>query len=1045
MTTVSQRVPTLLLGISQQPDFKKIPGQLVDALNAYPDFVNGLVKRPGTEFFGEMIQPGTDPDKSFWTNIIRDSTEKYVLQYDITAEQFKVWKHPNPRIVQTVFDTPPLLEQKSVTHETSAGPYTTDYDTAANNYNTALQNLQAKTTVLNEKQYNYKTTLDGQTTNTTVTKFFEITESYNNQGEIVQTVKDGIVENTAGLFTTHLNGVAQTPSVNLPTNVTLGNERTEEYPYLTRNGERIYEFNLSAAGNFTAAQLATALSELNTAEADYTAAETTLATARTTLEAAIVANNASIPTNGYLDTVATPNDIAVLNVVDKTFVVNKNKIPQMINVNTAGDILEAFVVMSIIQGGASYTVRLIWRNTANTVVGFNYTATASTTNPSAEAVVNSIVSLINNGSGVAPGTSTNGSGGEPAHEITATRVGNGIHLVRSSTGTYTLPFDVETFGSAHQDGIYSFAHDITTASKLPTQCVDGYRVKVSNSDEIDADDYYVKFVSSNTTLGYGPGSWEETVAPNIKYKFDPDTMPHLLTRDANGHFTFAPATYEDRIIGDDNTNPIPSFIGRQIEGVFVYRNRLGFLSGDSVILSRADDFFNFWNKTALTVSDDDPVDIDCTSTKPQTLRYVVPQSTGLVIFGQSEQFLLSTTGDIMSPKTAKVNRLSSFDTSENVAPLDTGIAIGFVNTTASNTRHFEIFDVSSDTSPKAAETSLPVSDLLPDDVDLYANDTNLSVFSLATKNGNRLYFYRYLQQGDKRAIEGWFQQELDQKIQYQYFDKGTLFVVTQDLDNKLYLNRISLQQHSDGGVVRSVTKWALPYGLGFQEQGLSPAIAGHSTRSSNVNLDRFIQGPRKIYDSATNTTIVEVPYTDYDTVLAITGFTKDATNKLTDTHPKVLLFESTSVPVANTSKSRITVSGDLRDAIVLAGKKYNMEVVLPRPRVIARSGDGYVADTSANLIIHRIKVQAGFGGPLSYKLRIAGRTADEDTISTVFPPGYNASLMPITVQAKHTIPIHQRTDNFELILIGETPYPLTLESYDWEGRYTTNFYQRQPY
>ena len=299
----------------------------------------------------------------------------------------------------------------------------------------------------------------------------------------------------------------------------------------------------------------------------------------------------------------------------------------------------------------------------------------------------------------------------------------------------------------------------------------------------------------------------------------------------------------------------------------------------------------FWNKTALTVSDDDPVDIDCTSTKPQTLRYVVPQSTGLVIFGQSEQFLLSTTGDIMSPKTAKVNRLSSFDTSENVAPLDTGIAIGFVNTTASNTRHFEIFDVSSDTSPKAAETSLPVSDLLPDDVDLYANDTNLSVFSLATKNGNRLYFYRYLQQGDKRAIEGWFQQELDQKIQYQYFDKGTLFVVTQDLSNKLYLNRISLQQHSDGGVVRSVTKWALPYGLGFQEQGLSPAIASHSTRSSNVNLDRFVQGPRKIYDSATNTTIVEVPYTDFDTVLAITGFTKDATNKMTDTHPKVLLFE----------------------------------------------------------------------------------------------------------------------------------------------------------
>lgn len=1045
MTTVSQRVPTLLLGISQQPDFKKIPGQLVDALNAYPDFVNGLVKRPGAEFFGEMIQPGIDPDKSFWTNILRDATEKYVLQYDITAEQFKVWKHPNPRVVETVFDTPPLLEQRGVTHETSAGAYTTDYDATANTYNTALLDLQAKLEVLNEKQYNYKTTLDDQTTNITTSSSFTITESYNNQGEVVQTVEDGIIKNTAGLFTVYQNNVAQTPSATLPAGITQGKERTHEYPYLTRNGERIFELNVAAGGTSTSTQLATALTELNTAETDYTNAATALATARTSLETAIVNNNASIPSGGYLDSVTDPDDISVLNVVDKTFVVNKKVIPQMAPTTSAADILEAFVVMSIIQGGASYTVRLVWRNSSNTVVGFDYTATASTTNPSAEAVVNSIVSLINNGSGTAPGTSTNGSGGELAHEITATRVGNGIHLVRSSTGTYTTAFDVETFGSAHQDGIYSFAHDITTASKLPTQCVDGYRVKVSNSDEIDADDYYVKFVSSNTTLGYGPGSWEETIAPGITFQFDVDTMPHLLTRDANGHFTFAPATYENRIIGDDNTNPIPSFVGKTIERVFVYRNRLGFLAGDSVILSRADDFFNFWNKTALTVSDDDPVDIDCTSTKPQTLRYVVPQSTGLVIFGQNEQFLLSTTGDILSPKSAKVNRLSSFDTSENVAPVDSGIAIGFVNTTASNTRHFEIFDVSADTSAKAAETSLPVSDLLPDNIDLYASDPNLSIFSLATKNKTKLFFYRYLQQGDKRAIEGWFQQELDQKIQYQYFDKGTLFVVTQDTNDRVYLNRIALQQHSDGGVVRSITKWALPYGLGFQEVGVASAVADYSTRSSNVNLDRFIQGPLKTYNATANTTTIEVPYTDFDTVLAITGFEKDATNKLTDSHPKVFLYEAASVNVSGQSVSTMVIPGDLRDAIVLAGKKYNMEVVLPRPRVISRSGDGYVADTSSNLIIHRIKVQAGFGGPLSYKLRIAGRTADEDTKSIVVPPGYNASLMPIAVQAKHTIPIHQRTDNFELILIGETPYPLTLESYDWEGRYTTNFYQRQPY
>lgn len=1042
MSTVSQRVPTLLLGISQQPDNKKFPGQVQDALNAYPDFVDGLVKRPGAEYMGNLFNGGHS--NSFYFNIVRDDTEKYVGQYDIASEQFKMWKIPFPRQIDNIFDQPELLEQKGVEHfyqstATTVTSYTTNYDSTANTYNTALQDVQVKLGILNKEQYDYKLILDGQ--NTTVDDIFEVTEVYNNFGQLTQTLYSGITLNTQGIYRVVDSGVVQgTPSTSLPAGYAVGRERTSEYPLLTRNGERIYEANKTIAAQYNSTQLANALADLNTAQTNYNTSVATLATAKTNLTTAVTANDNLLPAAGYLDTVTAPSDISVLNVIDKTFIINKKVVPQMNPaLNSAGDILEAFIVFDVIAGGSTYVVRLVWRNTSNVVVGYDYQVTASITNPSADAIINSLVSLINNGSGLAPGTTAAGSGGELGHQITASRVGNGIYLIRpSSGGNYGgTVFDIETYGSANKEGLYSFQQTISTAAKLPVQCVDGYRVKVSNSSEVDADDYYVKFVADNQLLGYGPGTWEETIAPNISYRIDPATMPHELIRKSNGHFELKPAVWEDRIVGDTETNPIPSFIGSPIQAAFVYRNRLGFLSGQSIVLSRADDFYNFWNKTALSVSDDDPIDLDCTSTKPQTLRFVVPQSTGLVIFGQDEQFILNTAADILSPKTAKINRLSNFNTSETVQPLDTGIAVGFVNQASANTRHFEIFDISTDVPPKAAETSLPVSDLIPSGINIYKNDPNLSVFALAVKGGTTIYLYRYLQQGDKRSVEGWFKWNHADNIQDFFFDKGSLYLITRDSNNQLHLSRVALQQHSVSGAVRSAALSA----SGFSILEQTTNLAEYYERRTDVKLDDWYPGGYRVYDSATNTTRIYAPYTQFNRVIAFDRFTLDGNNLISDRHTEATLFEVNSVS-AGTNSSYADLPGDLRASFVILGVSYNMEVTLPKPYVVSRGTDSVVADTNANLIIHRFKINTGLTGPLKYRVSIIGRTTFEENNTVVFPPSYNANKIPVVVEGVHSIPIYQRNDNFLLTLIGDSPYPVTLSSYDWEGRYTTNFYRR---
>jgi hypothetical protein len=60
-----------------------------------------------------------------------------------------------------------------------------------------------------------------------------------------------------------------------------------------------------------------------------------------------------------------------------------------------------------------------------------------------------------------------------------------------------------------------------------------------------------------------------------------DALPCLMSLVNTGAttFTFGPITWTiGREAGDDNTNPVPSFIGNPISSTFFYSNRFGVLS-----------------------------------------------------------------------------------------------------------------------------------------------------------------------------------------------------------------------------------------------------------------------------------------------------------------------------------------------------------------------------------------------------------------------------------------------------------------------------------
>ena len=86
MTAVTQTIDNYFSGISQQPDLKKFPGQVKDMVNAVPDVVEGLYKRPGAKRIspaeGEANHDAPLPNvqsNGSWFHYFRDETEGCLL------------------------------------------------------------------------------------------------------------------------------------------------------------------------------------------------------------------------------------------------------------------------------------------------------------------------------------------------------------------------------------------------------------------------------------------------------------------------------------------------------------------------------------------------------------------------------------------------------------------------------------------------------------------------------------------------------------------------------------------------------------------------------------------------------------------------------------------------------------------------------------------------------------------------------------------------------------------------------------------------------
>lgn len=291
--------------------------------------------------------------------------------------------------------------------------------------------------------------------------------------------------------------------------------------------------------------------------------------------------------------------------------------------------------------------------------------------------------------------------------------------------------------------------------QLPTIAPDGYIAKVIGSVASNADDYYVMFVTDGTAT-FGKGVWEECAEPGSNYGLDAATMPHILVHNANGIWSFKAATWDEKLTGDLDSAPNPSFINKKLRNIFLYSNRLCFLTEDLLCMSAAADFENWWNETAVALSDSDPIFISASTEKVADLYDFGVLDDDLIIFGSHGQYRLNAM-DVLSPKTAAVTATGKNSYAKGSGIVASGNRLYFGH---QNGKHFAVseYGTSATTGSKEANSiTSHVPSLIPysERVRVTGTENTDTIAVCCDATPDILYIYQYYISGANRLQSAW--------------------------------------------------------------------------------------------------------------------------------------------------------------------------------------------------------------------------------------------------------------------------------------------------
>jgi len=972
MALINTSLPNLIQGVSQQPDATRFSGQCDDQVNFSSSVVDGLTKRNGTRYVGQ-IATGAITDESFVHFINRSEEERYVLIHEGTA----LYAYN-------------VLTGEEATINGSTGGFTP----AADSYLEIPSSVGTPRGLLRASTVSDGTFLVNRS-KTVATDQSSRADALDKEALIF--VKQGDYAKKYAVDLTYSTTSPAAAQVNLT------------YTKVSFRGGNT-RYTLSSVGSivgggqgYTNGETYTVVGFPPTYNSDVIrtvdSGDATLVVGVTNTSTGEVAS-ATIRNKGSQLTIGNSEDV--------------------------GDTITITVTLEL--GEAITTAGTVTTNVFITSDDSSH-ATNADTSVIAGILLNS--NSHNTSAFVDEFPGINNNNGNADFNIESS--GNLIVLTRRSGKG---DFEIRSHDGLGDGALGVVYKEVGAITDLPLYAKNGFIVKVRGDQELSADDYYVKF---ETTDGQdiGNGAWVETSAPGQLTNYDTSTLPRLITNTSLNKFEINEIKTAPRFVGDDTTNPFASFVGKNIQNSVFFKSRLGFICENNVILSesglgvRNDSGvfeYNFGRTTVTTLLDSDPIDVVVEAQRVVNLSAAAASQENLILFAENGQFVLKGE-ELLTPKTVSVKPVTNFEYNADTDPVSVGSYIYYPFDFGNHTGIRE-FSLNKDTDVYESNAiTEQVPRYIPKDITRFSGSLSENTLAVLSKEDDQvLYIYKYFYSEGRKVLSSWAKWEMDVHIKsFEFMDSTLYMIATDDIsDSETYI--LNLPLNFDGEDEGTATYTLTPSGSTIT---VAPTVV-NSVNDSVTHLD--MRSPAIVYGG-----YVKFPGSFIsgskrplrENITSIDAATTPApyycSNDIVVYNDKGVKLNSTATQSG--SATYVTIDDPIADGTsVWVGYEFNSKYTFSEQIFKAQAGQARTPNAAAKQFIKNLSLY--HTRTSDYEIKVTPDKRSQYTNS--FPATYDSASRVELKDGFFRAPVFASSGNLEIIIENNGAMPSNFQSAEFE-------------
>lgn len=354
---------------------------------------------------------------------------------------------------------------------------------------------------------------------------------------------------------------------------------------------------------------------------------------------------------------------------------------------------------------------------------------------------------------------------------------------------------IKTTDKGDETAIDGVGNQVSNEADLIAEHFPNKVVKVLSKKSNEEDAVYYKAVPKYDDYVNGELTevvWKETAGVITKIE---NTFIYSTIVDGEMYFAGSPSSletiagitgvpgFEPSQVGDNLSMKVPYFVGKKINYLGSFQDRLIIGSGSTLLFSKNQRYLDFFRSETRTLLDNDPIEIFSLGSEDDVIVSSATFDRDLIFFGKQKQYVVSGK-QILTPKTTSISPLSAHEDAIDSKPVSSGNFIFYTKQRNNIGSLHQLQTGLVQDSPESYECSVQLSDYITSTpIEILAITTPNNIVMRTDKRRHELFVYTYFDSanGAERLTDSWSRWEWNPKLGYHVglsYKKGDLFVAT---------------------------------------------------------------------------------------------------------------------------------------------------------------------------------------------------------------------------------------------------------------------------